>query len=269
MYTACVVIPIYKENPSELEIASFRQVLKVLNKYDIYIYTYQELNIKLYDDAAKQYGKSIKVEFFDKDYFSSITGYNKLCLSVDFYRRCCLYEYMLIYQLDAWVFRDELEYWCSLGYDYIGAPWFTNFGAYEDGEVLWKVGNGGFCLRRNSFFIKMLEYKWPITYNVEFGKGFLQFAKSILRCLGICNTIQYWISIKSETENEDFLLSNYFCFTKRKHLIPQMPTPHAAAMFSFEQSPTYLYGIIKKIPFGCHAFAKYEYETFWKPYIKL
>lgn len=30
----------------------------------------------------------------------------------------------MIYQLDAWVFNDELSSWCSLGYDYIGAPFF-------------------------------------------------------------------------------------------------------------------------------------------------
>ena len=30
---------------------------------------------------------------------------------------------MLIYQLDAYVFKDELLNWANKGYDYIGAPW--------------------------------------------------------------------------------------------------------------------------------------------------
>jgi hypothetical protein len=54
---------------------------------------------------------------------------------------------MLTYELDAWVFRDELLYWCEQGWDYIGAPWFEGFyECTEDSPVL-GVGNSGFSLR--------------------------------------------------------------------------------------------------------------------------
>jgi len=43
-------------------------------------------------------------------------------MSPAFYDAFKAFDYILIYQLDAFVFRDELEYFCSLGYDYIGAP---------------------------------------------------------------------------------------------------------------------------------------------------
>lgn len=33
---------------------------------------------------------------------------------------------MLVYQLDAYAFKDELFFWASLGYDYIGAPWMPH-----------------------------------------------------------------------------------------------------------------------------------------------
>ena len=142
MNTVCVVVPIYLENPTNIEIASFKQVLKVLSNYDIIIYTYKELDVSVYLNEANIYNKSLYLEFFDKDYFSSVKGYNRLCLNLDFYKRVSSYKYMLIYQLDAWVFRDELEYWCHKGYDYVGAPWFTNCGTNEGGETLWSVGNG-------------------------------------------------------------------------------------------------------------------------------
>ncbi|MFR6542216.1 MAG: DUF5672 family protein [Butyricimonas virosa] len=29
--------------------------------------------------------------------------------------------------IDAFVFRDELTYWCTLNYDYIGAPWLCKW----------------------------------------------------------------------------------------------------------------------------------------------
>lgn len=47
-----------------------------------------------------------------------------------------------------------------------------------------------------------------------------------------------------------------------------MPSCEEAADFSFEANPSYLFSIIGKLPFGCHAFEKYEYEEFWKKYIK-
>jgi hypothetical protein len=73
--------------------------------------------------------------------------------SIGFYEVFRQYEYMLIYQLDCWVFRDELEMWCDKGYDYIGAPffvkWFVDRGIY--------VGNGGFSLRKISNIIEYLK----------------------------------------------------------------------------------------------------------------
>ena len=47
------------------------------------------------------------------------------------------YQYMLIYQLDAFVFEDKLDYFCELGYDYIGIP----VPDYTDTNVSTKVVN--------------------------------------------------------------------------------------------------------------------------------
>ena len=69
-------------------------------------------------------------------------------LSSEFYRRFSKFEYILIYQLDAFVFKDQLNYWCKKGYDYIGAPWFEGFHLTKTGVNIIGVGNGGFSLRR-------------------------------------------------------------------------------------------------------------------------
>jgi hypothetical protein len=37
--------------------------------------------------------------------------------SKQFYERFVAYDYMLIYQLDAYVFKDELDDWSAKGYD--------------------------------------------------------------------------------------------------------------------------------------------------------
>ena len=57
----------------------------------------------------------------------------------------------MIYQLDAFVFSDMLEYFCGLGYDNIGAAWppFIRPTFNHNGKKYRpKVGNGGFSLRR-------------------------------------------------------------------------------------------------------------------------
>lgn len=60
---------------------------------------------------------------FPDTYFKGIAGYNRLMMSPEFYETFAQWEYILIYQTDAWVFSDRLSEWCSKGYDYIGAPW--------------------------------------------------------------------------------------------------------------------------------------------------
>ena len=46
--------------------------------------------------------------------------------------------------------------------------------------------------------------------------------------------------------------------------------PKVALQFSFEVNPSLLYEMNnQQLPFGCHAFEKYEYETFWKNFINI
>lgn len=183
-------------------------------------------------------------------------------LDRSFYERFAEYKYMLIYQLDAWVFRDELDEWCSKGYDYIGAPWIEKD---DRGDLqLTGVGNGGFSLRRVQHFIDVLSYKGPVHNASQ-----LNLPPTIKNCIykffysiGYQNTISYYK--KDPTLYEDIFLSIFLSNTK---LRAKMPTPEEAAFFAFEKHPTLLYSKTSRLPFGCHAWRKYEYDTFWNDYI--
>ena len=162
MKKKCIItIPIYKEYPKQIEIESFKQVLTILYKYDIAIFTYRELNINVYKEIAQEFKKKISVKYFDQEYFNNGTyGYNKLMLSKEFYSNFLEYEYLLIYQLDAWVFKDELDYWCDKGFDYIGAPLFEykiNKGVIQFSKNMQGVGNGGFSLRKIDYCLELLN----------------------------------------------------------------------------------------------------------------
>lgn len=138
----CIVIPLYKENPSELELKSVNRARQIFAGRDIFYVVPAGFN-------SSAYGYEAIIEF-PTYYFQSLVNYSELCCLHDFYAAFKDYDYMMIYQPDCWVFEDKLDEFCALGYDYIGAPWPKMPGIPEDG-----VGNGGFCLRGVRKFMDM------------------------------------------------------------------------------------------------------------------
>lgn len=68
--TCAVVIPVYKANPTVIEIASFKQCLVILKNYDIYIITFKELDLSVYSEISLSVQKKYKLHFFAEDYFT-------------------------------------------------------------------------------------------------------------------------------------------------------------------------------------------------------
>lgn len=236
------VIPIYKEIPTDYEKRSFLQCIRILYKYSIIIICPEHLNVDLYLVHAKEFEVNIKVIRFNDIYFRNISGYNKLLLSSAFYRKFTDFEYILVYQLDSWVFRDELDYWCRKGYDYIGAPWlFTNLynwfrtGLYPKklhflhkilfrGIFMSKVGNGGFSLRKVEAFIKNIEL--------------------------------FELAAMKWKANEDSFFAHYVKTLNPFFRIADVKT---AIKFSFDTFPDKAYEINNNnLPFGCHAWFRSE-----------
>ncbi len=257
-----VVVPLYESNPDQWQCLSFEQCCRLLRGHPICISTNKRVDISQYQKIASQFGINILREDFESSYFASISGYNRLMLDKHFYQRYAAYEYMLVYQLDAWVFRDELDNWCNKGYDYIGAPWIEK---NENGNIeLAGVGNGGFSLRRIQHFIDVLSYRGPVRPGKQ-----LHLKPSIKNKVykffyshGYQNTLTYYK--KDETLFEDIFLSIFLADTKLRAVTPDAET---ACHFAFEQEPSYLYSKTKQLPFGCHAWQKYEYDSFWKEHI--
>jgi hypothetical protein len=236
-----VVIPVYREKLTELEKASLIQVHKILNKHDFALVCPTDLDAREYEKLLNGFGIKYRIERFDGKYFKSTKTYNLLMLDVNFYKRFAAYDYVLIYQLDSYVFRDELDYWCEQGYDFIGAPW-NRFDLLRNKLHILKPGvNGGFSLRKIPSFIKVLE-------ATDSGGT----AKKIMRDF-----------IKSG-KNEDGFFS--WCAVKIDPAFKMAPLS-VAAHFSFERKPEKLFKMTNgELPFGCHAWARYN-PRFWKKFI--
>ena len=243
-----VVIPIYRNNLEPFEEMALEQCLRVLNKHRIFVVKPRSLNL---DMSIARNG--IGCISFDDKYFESRHGYNQLMLSDSFYEHFLEFEYMLIYQLDAYVFADRLLEWCDKGYDYIGAPWLRShkyidvFKAFKSRLLIavhtWfnikqpnsdlptdiqfenKVGNGGLSLRRvKKFYNACKQNKGSLTKYLDRTEHYF-------------NEDVWWAIELNRTSS--FL---------------RIPDYKKAIFFSFENEPERAMELTGgELPFGCHA----------------
>lgn len=225
----CVVVPVYKRNPVFFEQASLMQCVRVLGKRrDICLVAPYNLDLSEYEALCP--GFRFRVKRMAKGFFEGIDGYNQLCKRREFYEAFRDYEYILLYQLDCWVFEDSVSYFVSLGYDYIGAPWFV-IDRERNTAVPERCGNGGFSLRRVS---KLAEVCGRHADEAD----------------------------KRETPEDVFLSSG--CSGELR-VCPL----DVGREFSFEVGPSVLFRLNGgKLPMGCHKPFLFEFKTFWKDYIK-
>jgi hypothetical protein len=254
-----VIIPFYRESISAYEAVALKQCQQVLSAYPIIAIKPASLNLPQAAHAVQ----FAEVVSFDDHFFESIAGYNHLLLSTGFYERFINYEFMLIYQLDAFVFKDELSYWCKQNFDYIGAPWirnkndgvlkkwelqlkaylYTRYNVHSKGlpssrQFVNKVGNGGLSLRRVAKFKNI-----TISYSKE---------------------ISFYLSQTAHQYNEDAFWS---VEVNRKKPILNIPSARIGLKFAIELAPQralVLNG--HELPFGCHAWDKHT--DFWRPIFK-
>ena len=228
-----IVIPVYKEQLSKSEELSLGQVRRVLKNYQICFVSPERMR----HFFSK---KNLKAEYFSDDYFKSMYSYSKLLLNSAFYQRFEEYKYILIYQLDAFVFYDKLDYFCSLNYDYIGAPMLMPW-LYEILPTSQNVvGNGGFSLRKVSSCIQVTKNKEKI-YDISGKKDLFENLEDLF--FGFCGAEQ---------------AINF-----------SVPSAKIANTFSMQDNVFHCYQHLseKNLPFGCHAWSKNYYFYFWKSYI--
>lgn len=265
-----IIIPIYKKELSLEETASLKQCIKILGEYPIIFICPEDLDVSNYQ---KLMGKtSFSFSRFENANFSSLQNYSKLMLKSDFYSRFMDYKFMLIYQLDAWVFENSLEYWCQQDYDYIGAPWFVGYGSANENSPMMKIaGNGGLSLRKISTIYKLLKLDY-IGIDTPYQKQNKQ--KVVANLLNLPSLMLKYLRLIQNTKSlwefteifEDCIITKYGPKLLKKF---KLAPPHVAMKFSFEAQPKRLYKMNNnELPFGCHAFEKYDFE-FWKQFIEI
>ena len=149
-----IIVPVYKEHLSLDEAASLIQLRKVLGEtHDVSLVCPKSLNVAEYLNIW-QIEKALRIDRYDDKNFVSWLAYGKFMTLHEIYKKYQKdYEYMLVYQLDGWVFRDELQEWCDKGYDYIGGLEF------DVPNMMYNrlFYNGGVSLRKISAMLKYIK----------------------------------------------------------------------------------------------------------------
>lgn len=231
-----IVVPIYQEQLKKTEEISLRQLYKILGDYPICFIAPNRMR-----DYFKK--KNSLVEFFPDDCFCGVGAYSDLLLSEEFYQRFVKYQYMLIYQLDAFVFSDRLLEFCEMGYDYIGAP-MSRWSSWRGLRT--KVGNGGLSLRKVDKCLYLIrKYK--------------QNALEIL-------SADFQNEEKYIPEDMFFVFCGYQY--KKEFCVPSIKE---AFDFAIENNVAHCYRRVteKKLPFGCHGWCKAQCFDFWRKYIEM
>jgi hypothetical protein len=252
-----VLVPVYRSALDPYEVVSLDSTFRVLGGQHLVMVKPEGLDTS----AVEARWPFRAVETFPPEFFGSIQGYNRLLLSTAFYERFLASEYLLICQLDVFVFRDELAGWVARGYDYVGAPWLSKT-AVSAGihwlkmhlsklvrgeqdkvyryETRNRVGNGGFSLRKVETHHRLSVEMRPHIEHYLRNQGTHHFHEDI-----------FW-SIEPS----------------KRGFAHRTPGVEEALAFSFDINPGRLYALAgRRLPMAAHGWYKGRHLRFWAPHV--
>ncbi|EKD89897.1 MAG: hypothetical protein ACD_32C00113G0006 [uncultured bacterium] len=255
-----IVIPTHRPNLTAEDKISLSHLKKHLPQYDTFFVIPESISSKAFTSCGY---KVVKV---NRNFFGTLRKANEMYLSVEFYEIFRNYDYMLIYQLDALIFSNQLEKWTKSGYDFIAAPWFNSvigYLSYKKGYPS-SGGNGGFSLRNIQKFLKILR----IVNKTATRKSKNPFTRKLWFLMALLSGKSHKMWLNAPADNYPFNEDGFWSLEAPKYDSTfKVPPFQIAIQFAFERFPHKCFIINKgKLPFGCHAWKKYD-EEFWKPYI--
>ena len=261
-----VVVPTHKESLIGQEEIALINNLKTLRKWPCTICLPFGVSKDYYINLAIKHNLEVSVINLPEGYLGSIEKYNKLLLSSVFYEMFKDSKYILITQVDVWIFRDELQYWIDKEYDYIGAPLFLpqNRQSKKLNKLMLPYGgNGGLSLRNVEKTLELTQ-----TPKRRFSRRKVLIAMRFLIHYQNWNFFkiffyslnQLWHDPKAFREKhqiyEDVMFSVFYAIYSRTYRV----APAKVSLgFSIEvHSSDYLDSFFRfTSPFGLHGYDKY------------
>lgn len=259
-HSVCVAVPMYQAALSPAEQVALDRCIAVLGHHPIVAVKPESLCL---DELFNNHPQLLSEDFPDR-FFAGVKGYNRLMLSDEFYARFAAYEFILIHQLDAFVFSDQLLNWCSRGYDYIGAPWLP------PGQIPGWIGQALIAARRKCYrlldrYVDCGDHtKDPqFTYSTGNGGFSLRRVTAMRRALAELDKRaerHRLAAIRAWPEDQFFSVE-----ANRYRARLCIPNARESARFSWETNPSVGAQLTSgELPFGCHAWNKLHRDD-WRP----
>ncbi len=258
---AAVVTPIYKPSLDQDEALALFHNLKTLGQSP-WILIHPPSNRSLIEAIISQHPKilitAIELEAHN---FDSIESYNKMLLSSFFYRQFEPYTHILIAQLDTLIFANNLSDWAALGYAYLGSPWYLGIDNPKQPLQWLGGGNGGLSLRHIQASLDVLAkprwlYRAIRRYEHQSLPG--EWLRAELRAL------RQLLERSNGSSQTPRMYEDLFWSFIAPRLSPafNVAPPEIAIDFARELNPREHYQQTGKLPFGCHAWQRYD-RQFW------
>ncbi len=152
-----VCIPVHTAKLNKYEIISIRSHFSKLKNHDIFILIPESKKNKIISvlEKNKIYRSAYKIHEVKDIYLNHSDNFQILMLKPEFYNFYKSYTHILLAQMDAYTFSDQLISWCKKDLHYIGAPCY-----YYDRNwtnKLYFCGVGGFSLRSIKKTLEVLK----------------------------------------------------------------------------------------------------------------
>lgn len=274
-----VVIPLYKADLNPYEWISLRRALSILGSHPITLLMpnskAKAIHLALAAALPIESQEGLDLHFVADSWLASVAAYNHLLLQNWFYEHYRAFTHLLIVQLDAYVFRDELIQWCQEPWAYIGAPIYHDGHPYGEKHCKW-VGAGGFSLRRLDAFHaafaanpmvflpehlkeRLAPFNWRgkihvvlryLRFLLERDDRLQQQSNQLMRLIGL---------------NEDEVFGKFLPDVCSWF---QVPPYSIARSFAIDRHVAAELTALGRVPFGCHAWwTSSENLTAWRPHI--
>jgi hypothetical protein len=252
-----ILVPVYRSVIDPQETVSLESTFRVLGRHHLVMVKPEGL-----DTSALEARFPFKaVETFEPSYFASIRGYNRLLLSTEFYQRFLGSAFMLICQLDVFVFRDDLARWVAAGYDYVGAPWVSKT------EVSVRIHQLKMLLSQRLFGVEDKVYRYETRNRVGNGGFSLRKVETHHRLsVEMKDAIDHYLRHQGTHHyHEDIFWSIEPSKRGHAHRTPQVAE---ALTFSWDINPDRLYAMSgRRLPMAAHGWYKGRHLAFWEPHV--
>lgn len=255
-----IVIPTHRPNLTDDDQISLAHLKKYLSKYDTFFVIPKSISSKAFINSG------YKVKKVDNNFFGTLRRANEMYLNKKFYETFKEYDFMLIYQLDALVFSNQLAKWLNSGYAFIAAPWFRpviGYLSHKKGSSP-SGGNGGFALRNIQKALKVLD----IVNHSATRSSKNPTVRKLWFLLALLQGKSHKVWLNAPATDYPFNEDGFWSLEAPKYDPTFKVAPFKKALqFSFEKLPRKCFELNNKtLPFGCHAWKKYD-EKFWEPYL--